>query len=160
MKFCTYIFVLLSIFGASCSKNTVILTEDDLPEDIFYLQDEIKPFSGKAYIYFLNSEKIKEEMNFKNGILHGTRISYHCNGQIKQLGEYQNGTFDGSWVSFCENGNKLYEVEYNHDTLEGNYVSWYSTGVIREKAIFSKNTIVGEVTIYDEAGMKISKSSN
>jgi antitoxin component YwqK of YwqJK toxin-antitoxin module len=134
-------------------KKTVILSEDELPEDIFYLQDEIKPFSGTCYIYFSGTEILKEELNFKEGVLHGSRVSYFKNGQVKREGSYENGRYQGIWRGFNLSGNQLFEVEYKQDTLTGKFISWHATGVIKEKGLYKNNTRIGEWIRYDEAGM-------
>ena len=153
MKINYFIIILLAVLSMSCSNKTVILTEGNLPEDIFYLQDEIKPFSGKCYIYFHNSELIKEELNFKDGILHGLRVSYFKNGQIKRQGFYNIGKYNGTWKGFNELGSQIFEAEYNKDTLNGQFISWYRFGVIKEKGSYNKNARVGAWILYDEAGM-------
>jgi antitoxin component YwqK of YwqJK toxin-antitoxin module len=159
MKNINYILILLAIFTVSCSKRSIVLTEDTLPEDIFYLDNEIKPYSGTCLIYYKNTESIKEEMNFKNGILSGSHVSYYLNGKIKRQGTYLNGDLNGKWTGFDEKGNKLYEVEYKNDTLIGKFISWYSTGVIREKGVYQNNSKTGEWLSYDESGMITRKVS-
>jgi antitoxin component YwqK of YwqJK toxin-antitoxin module len=157
MKNISYILILLALLTTSCSKRSIVLTEDNLPEDIFYLNNEIKPYSGTCVIYYKNTESIKEELNFKNGILNGSHVSYYITGQVKRKGSYLNGNLNGKWTGFDVKGNKLYEVEYKNDTLIGRFISWYSTGVIREKGVYHNNQKVGEWLSYDEAGMVIRK---
>ncbi len=155
MKFIYIILVITAFMGASCSSGTVVLSEDDLPENVLYLPNQIKPYTGKAVIYFNNTETIKEVMNFRNGVLHGERIRYYKNGTVKQKGEYKDGCFNGKWIANKLHGERYYEVIYENDTLEGVYISWYQSGVIKEKAEFSNNIVVGEALCYDEAGMRL-----
>ena len=156
----TYIILFILAFASiSCSEKVVVLSENELPEDIFYLQDEIKPFTGKCYIYFHNSEIIKEEMNFEDGILHGQRISYFKGGQIKRIGTYSTGDYHGIWKGYDEKGNQLFEIEYQNDSLHGKFISWFPTGVIKETGTFHKNSKVGNWTYYDQAGMILKKNT-
>jgi antitoxin component YwqK of YwqJK toxin-antitoxin module len=156
----TYIIILaLGILSISCSPKTVVLTEENVPEDIFYLKDEIKPFTGTCHIYFHNTKILKEELNFTDGILHGQRVSYYKNGQVKKIGTYKAGRYDGTWTGYCKEGNKIFEVEYENDTLTGNFISWYNSGVIKEKGLYEKNAMVGEWVRYDESGMILSRES-
>ncbi len=143
------------VIGVSCSTKPVVLTEDNLPENLLYLPNKIKPYTGKAIIYFSNSDIVKEEMNFKRGVLHGERIRYYKNGEIKLKGSYREGNFDGKWIANMPQGERAYEVVYKNDTLEGDFVSWYKTGVMKEKTEFSKNIVVGEALCFDEAGMRL-----
>lgn len=152
-----YLILLLPIFTIACSRQDIILTEDQIPDDIFYLEDEIKPFTGRCLVYFHGTEIIKEEMNFRNGILDGSHISYYKNGEVKRVGHYQEGNLNGKWVGFDTKGKKTFEVEYKNDTLIGRFISWYSTGVIKQKGVYQDNIKVGEWISYDEAGMIIKK---
>lgn len=159
MKINYILLFLLAVLSVSCSKNSVVLTEDELPEDIFYLKDDIKPFNGTCYIYFNKSNQLKEELSFKNGVLHGLRVSYFKNGQIKQKGFFKDGRYNGTWKSFNEAGNIIFEAEYSNDTLTGKYVSWYKTNVMKEKGNCEKNRRVGKWIYYDEAGMIIKQEN-
>lgn len=155
MKQLLYI-IIVAIGFASCSHSKVVVTESDLPEDIFYLDDEIKPYTGKAIIYFADTDIIKEQLNYKKGILNGEAISYFRNGNIKRCGAYNMGRLTGKWQSWYENGKKEYEVEYNNDTLCGIFTLWYPTGVMKRKGTFSENNRSGIWVEYDEAGMILS----
>jgi antitoxin component YwqK of YwqJK toxin-antitoxin module len=157
MKPYSIIILFIAFISVSCSSKTIVLSEEELPVDVFYLSDEIKPFSGTCIIYFKNTTDVKEELNFKNGVLHGERISYYKGGQIRLVGAYEIGSYNGVWKSFDNKGNKLFEVEYRNDTLLGQFISWYSTGVIREKGSYSKNSRNGEWAVYNEAGMLVKK---
>lgn len=159
MKY-TYIAILFTAFlGISCSNNEIVLSEDKLPEDIFYLNDEISPFSGRCIVYYNNTENLKEVLNFKEGVLDGERVSYYHNGQIKRQGLYASGALHGMWKTFNEKGDQILEVEYDNDTLMGTYVSWYDTGVIREKGAYSQNVRIGTWVVFDEAGMIVKEES-
>lgn len=151
------IFAVIALGLTSCSQKNVVLTEDKIPEDIFYLENDLKPFTGTCTIYYRNTDAIKEIMNFKNGILNGSHVSYYKNGKIKRSGIYRNGNLNGKWTGYDPEGKKIYEVEYKNDTLIGRFISWYSTGVIREKGAYKNNQKVGEWLSYDEAGMIIKK---
>ena len=89
---------------SSCTKQTVSIYEKDIPEDIFYLKDHIRPFSGNCLIYYTGTKKIKESLNFKRGILNGEAISYYRCGTIKRKGYYRNGCLSGRWQSWDEKG--------------------------------------------------------
>lgn len=152
-----YIIIAVTFITTSCSKRNIVLTEDNIPEDIFYLDNEIKPYTGKCTIFYRNTESVKEEMNFRNGVLDGAHVSYYQNGQIKRTGSYANGNLNGKWVGFDAKGKKIYEVEYKNDTLIGKFISWYSTGVMREKGTYQNNRKIGEWLSFDESGMIIKK---
>lgn len=153
MKIITIILSITTVFTLSCTNKTVVLNENELPEDIFYLKDRVEPFSGTCHIYYDKSEILKEVMHFKDGVLNGQRLSYYKNGQIKHEGEIKNGKFEGTWKGYAENGKPLYEVNYTNDLLDGQYLSCYSSGVIKAKGVYRNNKSTGEWQRYDESGM-------
>jgi antitoxin component YwqK of YwqJK toxin-antitoxin module len=154
-----YIIPLLAFLNISCSQRQIVITEDQVPDDIFYLQDEIHPYTGECVIYYKNTEHLKEVMTFKNGLLDGPRISYYIDGSIKCKGYYSNGNLDGKWRGYDKKGKMIYEVQYRNDTLIGKFISWYSTGVIKEKGKYEQNKKAGEWVSYDEAGMVLKKTN-
>lgn len=154
MKQLTYIIIALIGF-TSCSNSKVIVTEADLPEEIFYLDNEIKPYTGKATIYYPGTDVVKEILTYKKGIMHGETTSYFRNGNIKRRGYYSMGRLTGKWESWYENGKKEYEVEYSNDSLSGICITWYNTGVMEKKGFFANNLRSGAWIEYDTAGMII-----
>jgi antitoxin component YwqK of YwqJK toxin-antitoxin module len=156
MKKLIYVLIVLLSF-ISCSKSLVVVNENDLPEDIFYLPEEIRPYTGQCIIYFPGTEVVKEQFTFKKGMLHGTTISYYQCGDLKIKGEYKDGRLYGKWESWYEGGKKKYEVNYVNDTLSGNYMQWYQTGVLKEKGLYAENSRYGAWVEYDEAGMIVKK---
>ena len=107
----------IAVLFTSCTRNEVVITEAELPDDIFYLQNDLKPYSGRCLIYFTGTENIKEEMSYKKGYLNGERISYYKNGQIKLQGEYSMGKYDGTWKKYAEDGKMIFIATYQNDSL-------------------------------------------
>jgi antitoxin component YwqK of YwqJK toxin-antitoxin module len=154
----TSIYILIILLGlSSCSKSKVILTEDQVPEDAFYLPDDVHPFTGKCIIYYTGTETVKEQMSFKKGILNGATMAYYPNGEIKVRGEYKNGKLYGRWESWYVGGKKKYEENYINDTLNGAYMQGYEKGVMKEKGLYAENMRSGAWVEFDEAGMIMKK---
>lgn len=149
-------FLLILIAFTSCSHSHVVITDNEIPEEVFYLADQLKPFSGECIIYFDNTEIVKEKMTFKKGILHGTMTSYYKNGNIRRQGTFVDGKIEGKWDSWYQNGKKQYTAYFSNDTLNGEYMEWYATGVMKEKGLYAQNKPEGSWVEYDEAGMIIS----
>ncbi|MCG8700976.1 MAG: hypothetical protein MI922_23190 [Bacteroidales bacterium] len=118
MKSVTYILLLSYLFVfTSCNEREIILSDEELPDDIFYLKNELKPYSGVCVVNFSNSDKTKEMMRFKDGILHGERISFYSNGKVKLQGSYNMGKLNGVWERYSVNGELVYKATYKDDTL-------------------------------------------
>lgn len=138
MKRFYYIAILFSIISASCSRE-IILTESELTDDVFYVKDQIKPFTGRCIIFYTGTERIKEELNFKKGLLDGKRFSYYSDGSLKTTGVYKKGEMDGLWQGFDKDGNKMFEVEYRKDSLEGRCITWNSDGSKKSSGTYRGN---------------------
>jgi antitoxin component YwqK of YwqJK toxin-antitoxin module len=153
----TILFVSILFLTISCSKK-IIISEDQLPEeDTFYQSDNSKPYTGKCIIVYKGTEKVKEEMHFKEGVLNGGWMSYFENGQIQRKGEFVDGMFHGKWESWSESGQKIYEVNYENDSLTGKYITWYQSGKLKERGTYKANVKTGVWTLYDETGGIIKK---
>lgn len=146
--------VLIFLLGFTCcSDSGVVIKDTDLPEDLFYLEDDIQPYSGICRIYYPGTEKVKMELSYEKGILDGPYTWYYPDGTIKISGVYQNGKWNGRWRRHDSAGKKLYEVHYKNDSLDGMYVTWYGSGVIKEKGFYSMNKKAGHWMQYDPSGM-------
>ncbi|MBN2524099.1 MAG: toxin-antitoxin system YwqK family antitoxin [Bacteroidales bacterium] len=152
-------YLMILFFFASCSHKGIVITENELPEEIFYLPDQIKPYTGRCIMHYNNTGIIKQEMTFRNGKLDGEFITYYKDGSINRKGEFIDGRYNGKWEQWAENGKKLYEVHYKNDSLCGDFRIWYSTGVLKQKGVYAENTRSGLWIEYDEAGMIIRKKN-
>ena len=119
MKLQHLIIALISVlYLTSCGNSEVIITEDEIAEDLFYLGNQFKPYTGKCIIHFQGTETVKEVMYYKKGLLHGERISYFKNGKVKLEGYYNEGMYNGVWKSYHTCGSVIYQATYKNDTLE------------------------------------------
>jgi antitoxin component YwqK of YwqJK toxin-antitoxin module len=152
------IYILILMLGlSSCKYSKVVLTEDQVPENTFYLPEDMHPYTGHCIIYYAGTENIKEQLTFRKGVLNGTMNTYYPSGELKIKGQYKDGKLYGKWESWYEGGQKKYEVNYVNDTLNGSYVQWYATGVMKEQGLYAENIRRGSWVEYDEAGMIIRK---
>ncbi len=138
---------------SSCTNRRVVITDAEIPEEVFFLKEDIKPYSGTCVTYYYNTENVKEEMRFVDGILHGASVSYYPDGSVKRKGSYNNGKMEGKWESWYPNGTQSYVACFANDSLSGNYTAWYDTGVMKEKGHYEKNLRQGEWIRYDQSGM-------
>lgn len=148
------ILILLVLIGlSSCSNSHIVISENELPEEVFYLPDQLRPFTGVCTIYYSNTRIIKEEMTYRKGLLHGTMSSYYKDGSLKRRGSYLDGRMHGKWESWYRNGMKRYIAHFENDSLNGEYLEWYDTGVMKERGLYAQNLRTGEWIAWDEAGM-------
>jgi len=155
MKLYLYLILFLTL---ACSRDHLIVSEDQLTADILYVSDTYKPFTGTCIVVYNNSDIIKEQFTFRNGILEGDAIAWYRNGNIRRKGSYSKGHISGKWVFWDETGHKTVEATYKLDSLSGMYTSLYANGKIREKGHFSGNRRTGKWLYYSENGQLLHSS--
>jgi antitoxin component YwqK of YwqJK toxin-antitoxin module len=95
--------LLFPIIISSCA-NEVVLTDETLPEEIFYKEGTNKPYTGRCVVYYRNTKNIHYTFTFEKGILNGAFASYFRNGKIEYSGNYNNGELVGNFTKYDENG--------------------------------------------------------
>ena len=160
MKNLVVILIILSATLCSCTRSPLVISDTELPEEVFYLPDRLKPYTGECIIYHAHAQVVKEKMYFRNGILEGEASTYYADGTLKRRGHFLSGRMHGKWESWYRNGMKRYIATYMNDTLSGEYYEWYDSGVMKEKGLYAQNTRSGEWIAFDEAGMVICRSKN
>ncbi|MFO7658879.1 MAG: hypothetical protein R6W78_17600 [Bacteroidales bacterium] len=149
-----FIYSLIFIIAAglsSCSEE-IIIKEEQLVEDLFYVDDKLAPYTGKCRVVFSDSDLTKVILSFRRGKLQGEAVYYFKNGKPKWKGIYKNGFISGTWEHWSENDEKMYEVNYDNDTLEGTFKSWYPSGTLKELGCYANNRKTGEWIVYNESG--------
>jgi antitoxin component YwqK of YwqJK toxin-antitoxin module len=141
----------------SCGKE-VIITEEEIQPDMFYVHNDVNPFTGTCKVVFSDTGLLKEKFQFRSGILEGEAIAYYRNGNLRWKGHYKNGYCTGKWEYWNQSGNKVIEANYSNDTLTGPYCSWYSNGLMKERGQFSQNSRTGKWFIYNETGQVVSET--
>jgi antitoxin component YwqK of YwqJK toxin-antitoxin module len=66
--------------------------------------------NGQEIVYFIDTQKPLSVKNFEAGVLHGSFIRYHKNGEVQQTGHYNYGNLDGE-ISYYNSEGKLIYVE-------------------------------------------------
>ena len=106
MKILLTLFVLLFSFnsyGGSSDKTICVDTDALIRNNIIYLPNETKPFTGNNLCKYENGQ-IKSEGNYKDGKPDGKVIDWYENGQIEAEGNYKDGKLDGKATYWHENG--------------------------------------------------------
>jgi len=152
-----YFVILFCLVFVACSRE-IIITEEDIKQDLLYLNNEVKPFSGICKVLFSDTFLLKEKFEFTDGMLDGKSFSYYENGSLKWRGNYEDGKMAGKWEFWDVNGTKYCEVYFNNDVYNGPYKLWHSNGKLKETGEFSNNSKTGKWITYDETGNVITES--
>jgi len=145
---------LVLMLAISCSKE-IIITENEISDDLFYIEQEIDPYTGRCKVVNTDTTLIKEMLHFSQGKLDGEASSYYTSGQLKWRGSYKDGLMCGKWVFWNEDGNKTLELLFKNDTMNGDCTNWYANGQVREKGKYAGNRKTGEWVCYTEKGQVV-----
>lgn len=98
--------ILIFLFVALVTgcKKEVILTEETIPDEIFYIEHSNKPYTGKCLIYYSNTQQIHYILSYKDGILNGPFASYFRNGKAEYQGMYFEGELSGVFKKYNQDG--------------------------------------------------------
>lgn len=102
------------------------------------------PFEGIRSVFYENGS-IKEEWNFKNGLLDGPSKLFYENGQLRLELHYENGELVRALNCSTSEGKPFSGVyKYHHDN-----------GLVRWEAKVKDGIPNGKATTYGESGEKI-----
>ena len=90
-------------YSGSSDKTVCVETDAQIRNNIVYLPNETKPFTGNNLCKYENGQ-IKSEGNYKDGKPDGKVIDWYENGQIEAEGNYKDGKLDGKATYWHENG--------------------------------------------------------
>ncbi len=74
---------------------------------LFYQYNTSNLLQGKLTIFYkglfglLTSKKKRAEIDFKDGLIHGTIVLYEKNAEVWLISEFKNGIPDGEFILFC-----------------------------------------------------------
>lgn len=92
--------------------GTWIFTEDKTMETGEFVND-LK--EGTWITRWIETEQIRSQTEWINGVKEGNYVRYFENGQIQMRGKYSNDKKQGIWEYFATNGARIVTVEYDDD---------------------------------------------
>ena len=101
-----------------------------------------------------------EESTYFNGLLDGDYKKYYGTGELKTDGYYKDGKKTGKWNTYYKvNGEKRSEGEYVNDKKEGLWRLYSSKGKLTCEGPYLHNLKEGEWKYYDQDGKVIATLS-
>ena len=112
-------------------KKEVIETAVDLSKlqdrnGVWFLPNEVTPFTGLAQSFYENGQK-KLEFNYKDGKKDGLQTKWWENGQKGSEENYKDGKLNGLEARWYDNGQKKLEANYKDGKLMSSEV-WKPNG--------------------------------
>lgn len=86
-----------------------------LQDDVgaWYYQLKGKPYTGKTYAFFPQTNTISHEYNLLNGYQEGIQRQWYQNGHLMSEQNFSNNIPHGKCLEWHENGVLRFEGEYN-----------------------------------------------
>ncbi len=111
-------------------------------EEVAYLPNEKKPFTGVAKKKYENGQKLSET-NYKDGRVDGLLTAWYENGNKELEQTYKDGKLNGPYISsWYANGQKEEENNWKDGKLHGKWTVWFENGKINSEAIYRDGALV------------------
>jgi len=98
-------------YGGWFDKTVCVETDTQYRDNIIYLPNKTKPFSGKNLCKHENGQK-KSKVKVKDGKKDGKWTSWYDNGQINEEGNFKDDKGDGKWTVWDLNGQIRLELNF------------------------------------------------
>jgi antitoxin component YwqK of YwqJK toxin-antitoxin module len=114
-------------YNAPIIKRRVLTKDLQNNNEVYYFNN--LPYTGTSIDLFENKIKI-QEINWKDGLLHGTKTEYFLGGnQVRAKLEFNMGKRNGPFVYYHENGNIQLIGKYTNDELDSTITCLYDNGL-------------------------------
>lgn len=178
MKISKYIILLFFLFLNGCQTRILDIDQLDDKRGLYFEKDAESPYTGKGVSFYPNGEK-ELEINFLNGLPHGSWSTYGKNGEILRkfvykngqliifatfynngepllYGEYKNGKTHGKNIAWWPNGTKKFDVDFQNDKKHGREFRWHSNGQLALEAEYKKGKQIKAI-YWDKEGNVVKK---
>lgn len=169
------VLTLMSGFSEAQTRRAVPMKRLVNENDVYTFMG--KPYTGTSLEQFDN-RKIKQELNWKDGKLHGRKTTYfktgivqeifHFNhgqrsdsfliydntGTLREKGYYENNLLNGRYFKYYSNGNLYVLSHYINGDINGLFILFYTNGQIESRAIMKDNQKDGKFDAWYEEGTK------
>ena len=115
----------LVLLGTGCSELEVPATES-----AFYSDAEREVVEGKpngTWSYYYSTGELWQTIDFKEGVRHGSEVTFFRSGRTYRSGAWKDGLRDGTWTHWDTWGNVLGTSLMNKGT--GLYTAWNYEGI-------------------------------
>lgn len=127
----------------------------------FFSCDDGKISDGTKIVHFKNSDKVKQEIEYKNGKKNGSFKEYTIKGQLKAIQHYRNDTLCDTSKFYHENG-KLSEIQIfdTRGLYQACWKKYNKAGQVFWETCFKDNLLDSSATEYTYKTGKLLKRLN
>lgn len=136
------------------NKSYVVTRYGDgtILSEINYINDTI--MHGIAKYYYKNG-KVKDEINYTNGLKNGIHKTYTLEGLLESSIEFKNGIQEGNTYWYHKNGKLKSKSFWINGKTFGDAYYYYDTGVLESYRSFDFEEHNRYLIKYDSSGLKI-----
>ena len=148
-------------FGANGKlERELVYKYDELSKEIIYNHknevNQILDFLDTKSKYTLILKHFdgskKKEIEYLNGIKHGSYTEYDIDGNIYATGSYLNNRMNGEWIWYFPSGKIYYKETYLNGNEEGTSFRYYESGQVENEYNYEYGSRQGESISYFENG--------
>ena len=132
------VFISMEPYGGVFNETICFETDG---QNIVFLLNETKPYTGKYLCKYENGQKEKEG-RYKVGRLTGKWIFWYETGQLESEANYKNGKLDGLSTWWNKKGQKVRQKNYKNGKLDGKLIEWFQfNGEIKREENYKNGKI-------------------
>jgi len=90
---------------------------------------------------------------------HGSWVSWHTNGKIKEQGEYDHSVRIGRFTWWYSSGQKQSEGSFVNGKKQGNWVWWHANGLKKTEGAYARGNPIARWTYWHDTG-KVSQAAD
>lgn len=164
------VLTIASAFAVIFAGTRVSISDLDLRNGLWYLQQSEYPFNGIAYKLSKESGKIIQQINYIDGLEWGKYYEWWSDGTKKVDGKFRSGLMYGRWKFFNTSGKVFCAGSYLNgkghrppsiisevpkEGMRGLWTYWNKDGRKIEEGYYSKNGAAkGNWSFWDKDGKK------
>ncbi|NNJ54819.1 MAG: hypothetical protein HKP14_01730 [Bacteroidia bacterium] len=142
--------IMMSVIGLLSAQNVDV---EVVNGKYFNLDGNL--FTG-TYTEYAEGIKISE-LNIEEGVLSGSVLYFHLNGNLKEQGQYNNGLKTGDWKQYNSVGSITSTATFVDDKKDGQWMVWDDAGNKRFEMYYSNGKKVGVWKMWDDKGEMTTK---
>lgn len=141
--------------------GSIIIAEGEFKNDtkVGYWKEGV--FEGKyvnglkegRWICYTAKDSIHiDEINYKNGVIHGVSKAYYDNGVLRYSLYFENGLPSGKYLKYSSKGKLMGEGQFKNGKECGEWKNYDDDGMLVSKGIYKFGLKCGTWTYYGEKG--------
>lgn len=139
--------VVMSACATSGKLLTVTVEKEGGRTELTYMKTA-EPANLTREVRFSDDGDTISLTSLMKGVLHGEMITYHENGQRKELATYTDGSLTGPFKAYDNEGTVVFEGNLTDGKKSGTWVTWYDDTQKRQECQYENDALSGRCTYW------------